>query len=91
MAHHRQTPATECHRSIWPHQHCLSVGSISMDGATYVSKYSVREIVRGHSVDIGTMAEPLNSLRGLILYLKTGAGEGIRTLDLRFTKPLLYH
>jgi len=25
------------------------------------------------------------------LYLKNGAGEGSRTLDLRFTKPLLYH
>ena len=23
--------------------------------------------------------------------LVNGAGEGIRTLDLRFTKPLLYH
>ena len=26
-----------------------------------------------------------------VLYLKAGAGEGIRTLDLRFTKPLLCH
>lgn len=48
------------------------------------------EKVRGQSVDIGQKQRPLTKWQGPYSCLKNGAGEGSRTLDLLFTKLLIF-
>ena len=56
-----------------------------------------REVI-GDATEIGCQMganipnkAPRNTYWYFVPYLRSGAGEGSRTLDLRFTKPLLCH
>ena len=81
LAHNRHTPDKWCQRSGWPHQQC---------GDFRASKCATQKF-RDRFVTMSVDPEQPRSAGQGVLGTNYGAGEGIRTLDLRFTKPLLYH